>query len=214
MRSLMSELVIEHVEVYAVGPDVPRVRWAFDQTKMYQANVVVRLLTREGVEGIGGAIAYTEHDFDRSLAEALRFLLPEVIGMSALDRELIWKRLATRRIALTPQALSLIDIPCWDMTAKYAEVPLYRLLGGARERKYGKRTSRESRRSFVSTSTCWDATSLPWRSRSPEGVCEPCGIRRRSTSMSFWFRSQASNSADGRSCPDATCGPVSSALVT
>jgi L-alanine-DL-glutamate epimerase-like enolase superfamily enzyme len=33
-----------------------------------------------------------------------------------------------------PQALSLIDIALWDMAARYAQLPLYQLLGGARHR--------------------------------------------------------------------------------
>ena len=44
------------------------------------------------------------HAFDRSVGETLRYLLPEVIGRSPLEREALWYRLRKLNTPLVPQA--------------------------------------------------------------------------------------------------------------
>ena len=76
----MRDLVIERAEVFVVGPETERYAWAEGMSEQFMANTVLRLTTRGGLEGVAGAAMCSSHGFDRSVAETLRYLLPEVIG--------------------------------------------------------------------------------------------------------------------------------------
>lgn len=125
---------IERAEVFVVGPDVERYTWAEGMTDQYMVNIVLRLTTQDGLEGVAGAAMITAHGFDRSVGETLRYLLPDLIGQTPAEREALWYRLRNLGTPQVPQAQSLIDIALWDMTARHAGLPLYQLLGGARHR--------------------------------------------------------------------------------
>lgn len=125
---------IERAEVFVVGPDTDRYTWAEGMTDQYMANIILRLTTTTGLQGIAGAAMITAHGFDRSVGETLRYLLPDIIGQKPAEREAIWHRTRNLGTPLVPQAQSLIDIALWDMTANYAGLPLYQLLGGARHK--------------------------------------------------------------------------------
>jgi L-alanine-DL-glutamate epimerase-like enolase superfamily enzyme len=130
----MTELEIDRIQVYAVGPQTPRYAWAEGMPEQYMTNTIVRLTTREGHEGIGAAASYSETGFDRTIAETLRHQLPLLLGASAHHREMLWHRVHDLNIPRAPQAHSAIDIALWDLAAKAAGLPLYRMLGGARSR--------------------------------------------------------------------------------
>jgi L-rhamnonate dehydratase len=95
------------------------------------SNVVVRVRTDDGLEGLGtvglGSPA-SKPVIDHHLA-------PIVLGASAFDVELIWERMfrATINIGrkgLVLEAISAIDIALWDIMGKATGQPLYNLLGG------------------------------------------------------------------------------------
>ncbi|MGG3452048.1 mandelate racemase/muconate lactonizing enzyme family protein [Domibacillus aminovorans] len=130
----MKKLEIVKVDVYVVaGPDA-KYRTSSHYSELTITNTIVRIQTKEGYEGYGSAISWTEESFDHSLAESIRHLIPFLIGKSALQREEIFKLLVNRCVQMTPQAQSPIDIALWDLVAKYAKMPLYQLLGGARNK--------------------------------------------------------------------------------
>ncbi len=128
----MRDLAVERAEVFVVGPETERYAWALGMAEQYMANTVLRLTTRGGLEGVAGAVMCSSHCFDRSVAETLRYLLPEVMGASPLEREALSCRLRTLNTPLVPQAASLVDIALWDLAAKAAGLPLWQMLGGAR----------------------------------------------------------------------------------
>ena len=120
--------------MFVVGPDVERYTWAEGMTDQYMVNVILRLTAASGLQGIAGAAMITSHGFDRSAGEALRPVLPDVIGQNPADREALWHRMRNLGTPMVPQAHSLIDIALWDMAARQAGMPLYQLLGGARDK--------------------------------------------------------------------------------
>ncbi|MBT5416081.1 MAG: mandelate racemase/muconate lactonizing enzyme family protein [Rhodospirillaceae bacterium] len=127
---------IERVEVFAVGPDTARGRWADDQPEQFTTTTVLRLTTRDGVQGIGGAASFTPYCFDAGPAETLRTIVPALIGRDPQGREGLWERLRRLTMSLPQpvQAVSVIDIALWDLAARRAGLPLHRFLGSAKER--------------------------------------------------------------------------------
>lgn len=133
-QAAVKDMRIDRAEVFVVGPEVERYTWAEGMSGQYMTNIILKLTTKGGLEGIAGAAMIMSHGFDRAVAETLRLLLPDLIGASALEREAIWYRLQTMGTPLVPQAMSLIDIALWDMAARAADMPLYQFLGGARSK--------------------------------------------------------------------------------
>lgn len=93
---------------------------------------VVRVRTDGGV--VGSALGYTR---GLPLFEALAGLAPSLLGREVTRRERVLSSLAdpygNAAVALV-RALSLIDIALWDALAGTVALPLWRLLGGARDR--------------------------------------------------------------------------------
>ncbi len=93
---------------------------------------LVKIETDEGITGIGlggGGIigkATIEH------------LTKELIGEDPIDVERLWHKMWIPKLigrrGLTTRAISAIDIGLWDIRGKVAGLPLYKLLGGFRNR--------------------------------------------------------------------------------
>jgi L-alanine-DL-glutamate epimerase-like enolase superfamily enzyme len=84
--------------------------------------VVLRVCTEAGLEG--AAIGYTR---GLPLRETLNELAAELLGMDALVAR-------AARSSVDARAIALVDIALWDVAARRAELPLWRLLGGAKAR--------------------------------------------------------------------------------
>lgn len=70
--------------------------------------------------------------------EANDLLSEYLVGEDPLEREQIWQRMArTQRInkgTLADDRISAIDCALWDIAGKHVDLPVYKLLGGHRER--------------------------------------------------------------------------------
>jgi L-alanine-DL-glutamate epimerase-like enolase superfamily enzyme len=98
--------------------------------------VVVRLQTDEGIEGLGHAITLGDRHF-RSLAVAVEELAELLIGEDPRQPERIHRAMlpdggSTGGIANA--AAAALDVGVWDLAGKAAGLPLYRMLGGYRNR--------------------------------------------------------------------------------
>lgn len=87
-------------------------------------------ITGIGEAGIGGGAT-------QSVIE--KTLKPMLLGEDPLLIEALWQRMFARtrpfgRRGVVMNAMSGIDIALWDIAGKVAHLPLYRLLGGCRER--------------------------------------------------------------------------------
>ena len=123
------------------APDEKRPHWV-SLFKVPSANeLLVRMKTDDGVEGFGLATSYT--DITPLVNVVKGGLGDEILGMDALSPERLYEKLFgltfSRKAAENSwgrEALirisSAVDIACWDIVGKMANLPLYRLFGGYR----------------------------------------------------------------------------------
>jgi L-alanine-DL-glutamate epimerase-like enolase superfamily enzyme len=96
--------------------------------------ITVRLRDSEGAEGVG--YTYTVGRNGGAVADILRREIPELIeDQEADDTEAMWQRIWWTlhyggRGGPSVLALSALDIALWDLKARRANLPLWRLLGG------------------------------------------------------------------------------------
>ncbi len=135
---------IRSLEVYLLrGPEIDRPHWVSHFIVPTANEILVRLTTDDGVEGFGLATSYTDAQpmvdvFKSGIADL-------IVGANALAPERLYKTL----FALTSnrhstergwgrEALirisSAIDVACWDIIGKMANLPLYQLFGGYRDK--------------------------------------------------------------------------------
>lgn len=136
----MSELSIRSVEVVPLSVPVsesPARRFARPRGDGGIGVTGVYVHTDGGPSGFG----YTTQIGSKASAAIAAYvrdeLAPLLIGAEALGPEALWQRLwgpnkSRMRAGLAVQALSALDIACWDITAKVAGLPLHTILGGFR----------------------------------------------------------------------------------
>ena len=134
---------ITALHVYILrAPDTGRPHWVSHFIVPKANEILVRMQTDQGIEGIGIATSYTPieaavHAFRSGIGEL-------VVGADPLAPErlyrklfgLTWQRLAFEK-GWSREALvrisAAVDIACWDIIGKVAGLPLYRLFGGYRD---------------------------------------------------------------------------------
>src|SRR4051795_1822503 len=100
--------------------------------------VTLRVQTDAGAEGIG--VAYFGGALTRTLAHAIDELGALIVGDDPVLVEAVHQKLKNAAGGsagpggIYHLALSSIDIALWDIRAKSVDLPLWKLLGGARER--------------------------------------------------------------------------------
>ena len=101
--------------------------------------VGARIATEDGLEGFGFTGTHADLASDRLITSCIAACYaPLLIGEDAADRERLWLKLARHpaiqwvgRAGITQIALAAVDIALWDLCAKAAGAPLWKLLGGA-----------------------------------------------------------------------------------
>ena len=133
---------ITRLDVYILrAPDTGRPHWVSHFIVPRANEILVRMQTDEGIEGVGIATSYTPIE---AAIEAFKSGIAElVIGGDPLAPERVYQKL----FALTSQRIAsekgwsreaivrisaAVDIACWDIVGKVAGLPLYRLFGGYR----------------------------------------------------------------------------------
>ena len=91
---------------------------------------LLRLVTDEGVEG---------YAFGGASPEVVRQIVkPMLVGEDPMMRERIWQRLKERQRlhlgALNDKVLSAVDQALWDLAGRALKQPVYKLLGGFRDK--------------------------------------------------------------------------------
>ncbi|MEQ9689464.1 MAG: mandelate racemase/muconate lactonizing enzyme family protein, partial [Bauldia litoralis] len=101
--------------------------------------VGVKLTGDDGTQGFGFTGTHAHLASDRLITACIRDCYAELlVGEDALDTTRLWLKLArypalqwVGRAGITQLALAAVDIALWDLRAKKADVPLWKLLGGA-----------------------------------------------------------------------------------
>ena len=87
---------IERVRARCVGPPVERHTWSHDLPPQFMTCIIVQVSTDDGQEGSGRCGTRPSFDFDRYTAEAMRHLLPLLVGKDPLGREAILHEMRPR----------------------------------------------------------------------------------------------------------------------
>jgi D-galactarolactone cycloisomerase len=139
---LPAAMKITRLEAYVLrAPDEGRPHWVSHFIVPKANEILVRLHTDSGIQGIGIATSYTPIE---AAIHALKTGIGEqVLGADPLAPEalyqklfaLTWQRLAAEK-KWTREALvrisAAVDIAAWDIVGKAAGLPLWRLFGGYR----------------------------------------------------------------------------------
>jgi L-alanine-DL-glutamate epimerase-like enolase superfamily enzyme len=124
---------IVDVKAYVIEERVRRRRqWAYGLPGDPEVNELcwLRVVTDDGVDG------WALSDHGHVVADVVRRCLVDAVeGEDPLLKERLWRRVwdVDRAEELPIYALGLLDVALWDITGKVAGMPLYRLLGGARD---------------------------------------------------------------------------------
>ncbi|HET7714176.1 MAG TPA: enolase C-terminal domain-like protein [Bauldia sp.] len=117
-----------HADRWDMGHGVPKPRTELMQT-------VSIIDTDEGVSGYyfgGGSHGDQEGLNVVDQALLLGRIRSLIIGQDPFDRELIWKWMWVAN--LSENVASVVDLMLWDLAGRAANLPVYKLMGGARDR--------------------------------------------------------------------------------
>jgi muconate cycloisomerase len=95
--------------------------------------LIVQVYTDEGVVGLGEVsctAAWSGEDHFTAARMIDTYLAPQLLGQDPTEIERLTQRMA-RVIAHNPFTKSAIEMALWDILGKVANLPVYRLLGGA-----------------------------------------------------------------------------------
>ena len=131
---------IERIEVGVVGvPEAVNLAGLAVDPPVVRHFIVVRVWTDTGIEGIGLTFHFYANPLTRALHDAVVELGKLLIGMDPLATEAVAARWHAAAWGAGPGgifalALAGIDIALWDIRGKAAGQPLWKLLGGFRNR--------------------------------------------------------------------------------
>lgn len=96
-------------------------------------HVLVKILTDEGITGIGEAFRLTPLTVASFITEALK---PHLVGADPTRIESVWRKLYMTtfrygRKGMVLNAISGVEIALWDILGKSCGLPVYKLLSGA-----------------------------------------------------------------------------------
>ncbi|MFB6106639.1 MAG: mandelate racemase/muconate lactonizing enzyme family protein [Halobacteriaceae archaeon] len=100
-------------------------------------HAIVYVRTEDGTEGVGYTLGYGGAQL---VADAVSDVLSEmIVGEDPRDTERLWREMfdgtvQVGRKGVMVRAISIVDIALWDVKAKAAGMPLYKLLGGSTEK--------------------------------------------------------------------------------
>ena len=127
---------ITHLESWPVAMQLAEPYTIAYETITATTNVFIRMETSAGVIGYGCAapdLEVTGETADSVLEACNRFILPALKGSDPLRRVMLMERIRPD-LKKQPAAMAMVDMALFDILGKKAGLPLYKLLGGFRDR--------------------------------------------------------------------------------
>ena len=127
------ETRIVGVEIHAVGMESTTARYSGQENAWNVVNNILRITTADGFEGISGVDSYHQGAFSGEHLLELQGVAADLLALQSLDPVEVGTMLERTRPDLSDASRSSIDIALWDLAARKADRPLYRLLGAKRD---------------------------------------------------------------------------------
>lgn len=123
---------IDSVSIYAVGTEGTTARYSGHGGNWKEVNNILRIMTADGFEAMSGVDSYYEGRFSDEHLVELESAAADLVNLESLDPVDVGATLKTMRPQLSDPVRSSIDIALWDLAARKADRPLYKLLGAKR----------------------------------------------------------------------------------
>jgi L-alanine-DL-glutamate epimerase-like enolase superfamily enzyme len=127
------ETRIVGVEIHAIGTERTTARYSGRREPLKEVNNLLRITTGDGYEGISGVDSYHQEDFSDEHLLELHGVVNDLVTLRSLDPVEVGRMLERMRPDLSDAVRSSIDIALWDLAARKADLPLYKLLGEKRD---------------------------------------------------------------------------------
>jgi L-alanine-DL-glutamate epimerase-like enolase superfamily enzyme len=98
-----------------------------------EVNTILQFTTADGSEAISGVDSYFEGEFSEEHLLELQGVAADLLALQSLDPVEVGTMLEESRPDLSDASRSSIDIALWDLAARKAGRPPYKLLGGKRD---------------------------------------------------------------------------------
>ena len=121
---------IKTIEIYAYGLNGTDAKYSSKWEVWKHLNLVLRIITSDGLEGLSGITTNSIKEFDLSHYHELISTCSYVMSKRVNDPIVIRKLLKNKYSNISDSVLTCIDIAYWDLAAKKASLPLYKFLGG------------------------------------------------------------------------------------
>lgn len=128
----MPALEIQAIEAIPITIPLPRAIRMAVATVDHRDSVLVRVRTRDGLQGWGEAVPapYFTGETQAGACHAITHLLgPALLGLNAFNLQGAVRRM-DRALTGNPAAKAAVDVALHDLVARAFGVPLYQLLGG------------------------------------------------------------------------------------
>jgi len=127
------ETRIVGVEIHAAGTEDTNARYYAGSEVWKQINNILRITTADGFEGISGVVSEHQGEFSEEHLLELQSVTADLLALRSLDPVEVGTMLERTRPDLSDASRANIDIALWDLAARRAGRPLYKLLGAKRD---------------------------------------------------------------------------------
>ena len=109
---------IKTIEIYAYGLNKTDAKYSSKWEVWKHLNLVLRVITSDGLEGLSGITTNSIKEFDLSHYYELVSVCSHLISSRENDPIVIRRLLKSKYSNISDSVLTCIDIACWDLAAK------------------------------------------------------------------------------------------------